>query len=123
MPSPKTIMQSSLSAIGKLLHLSNPEEAKATVEEMKGIIDDAVEFDKLAATAGWSKVNRFVMQHIDNSIIEATEKKYEPSIQAVLVTRWDAKRELWDGLIGYMQGVQKSRDAIVEEFKHGPRPE
>ena len=54
---------------------------------------------------------------VNSEIAAAAEKKYEPEMQQVHVIRWDAKRELLDNTIGYIEGMLKSRDEIIEQYK------
>ncbi len=92
-------------------------EPKATLEQMKEIVDTALEFDKLVVMPGWEKALKYCVAEVNSEIVEATKFKYEPNHMAVHVTRWDAKRELLDGLMGYIAAQQKSRDEIIEQMK------
>ena len=93
---------------------------KADLEQMKEIIDMALEFDKLVVMPGWEKALKYCVAEVNSEVAEATKYKYEPVRQSVHVTRWDAKRELLDGLMGYISKIQSDRDGIIEQIKtHG----
>jgi hypothetical protein len=94
--------------------------AKPDLEQMKEVIESAVEFDKLVVMSGWEKALKYCVAEVNSEVAEATKYKYEPIRQAVHVTRWDAKRELLDGLLGYISKIQRDRDDIIEQIKaHG----
>lgn len=84
---------------------------------MKEVVDAAESFDKLVLMPGWEKVLLFLANQVQKEISESTIYKYEPQRQQVHVIRWDAKRELLDDAIAYVQGTQDERDRIVSEFR------
>lgn len=92
---------------------------KPSIEQMKEVIDAAQDFDKLVVMPGWERACKFMVGEVNSEIAEATQYKYETSRQAVHVTRWDAKRELLDGLYGYINSMQRSRDEIVSQYRRG----
>lgn len=93
---------------------------KPDLEQMKEVIDAAKEFDSLVVMPGWEKALKYCVAEVNSEVAEATKYKYEPVRQAVHVTRWDAKRELLDGMLGYISKIQRDRDDIIEQVKnHG----
>lgn len=92
---------------------------KPSAEEMKEVIDAALDFDKIVVMPGFERCCKFLVAEVNREISEATQFKYEPDRQRVHVIRWDAKRELIDGMMGYINGMQRSRDEIVNQFRRG----
>lgn len=90
---------------------------KPSSEEMREVIDAALDFDKLVVMPGFERACKFLVAEVNREISEATQYKYEPERQRVHVIRWDAKRELVDGLMGMINSIQTSRDQIVEQYK------
>ncbi len=84
---------------------------------MKEVIDQAEEFDKLQVLPVWEKILRRLGSEVNGELIEATKFKYEPVRQTAHTVRWDAKRELLDNLLGWMESTQAERERIIEEFK------
>lgn len=84
---------------------------------MKDVIDQAEEFDRLQAQPVWEKVLRRMGNEVNGELVEATKYKYEPVRQTAHTVRWDAKRELLDNLLGWMESMQRERDRILEDFK------
>jgi hypothetical protein len=95
----------------------NKEPEKPLVEQLKEQIELAEEFDRLQAFSGWEKVLKFMAAEINGTLTEATRSEYDPAKQAVFVNQWNAKRELLDKTIAYMESAQNERDRIVEEYK------
>lgn len=87
------------------------------IEQMKKAIDTAMEFDKIVVMPGWEKAMKYCVAQVNSEIAEATKYKYEPTRQSVHVVRWDAKRELLDGLMGYIEASQRERDNLIEMMK------
>jgi len=94
-----------------------PEPEKPTLEQMKEVIDQAEEFDRLQALPVWEKMIKHLGMEVNAELIEATKYKYEPVRQTAHTVRWDAKRELLDNFLGWMESTQRERDRIVEEFR------
>lgn len=90
---------------------------KPSAEEMKEVIDAALDFDKIVAMPGFERACKFLVAEVNREIAEATQYKYEPDRQRVHVIRWDAKRELVDGMMGFITSMQRSRDEIVSQLK------
>jgi hypothetical protein len=90
---------------------------RPTVEQMRDVIDLADMFDKLQALAVWEKIVRQMGMEVNAELIEATKYKYEPVRQTAHTTRWDAKRELLDNLLGWIESTQAERARIIEDFK------
>jgi hypothetical protein len=101
--------------MNRLLKIREPE--KPLIEQLKEQIDLAEEFDRLQALSGWEKVARFMASEVNGELTEATRFKLDQEKQAIIVNRWDAKRELLDKTIAYMESAQRERDRIVEEYK------
>lgn len=74
-------------------------------------------FDRLVREPGWEKILRYMANAVQVDIASATQHQYEAERCRVMVIRWDSKRELLDGAIGYIESIQKSRDEIVAQFK------
>jgi hypothetical protein len=89
----------------------------STLDQMKEVIDLAGEFDRLQAIPVWEKI----VAHLGTSVVitldEAVKFKFEPERMTPYVIRWDAKRELVDNLLGWIEATQKERDRIIAEFK------
>lgn len=94
-----------------------PEPEKSLIEQLKEQIDLAEQFDTLQALPGWEKVLRFMGAQVNSTLAEATQAEYDPAKQAIFVNQWNAKRELLDKTIAYMESAQNERDRIVEEYK------
>lgn len=94
------------------------EDNRPTVEQMRDVIDLADLFDKLQALPVWEKIVRQMGIEVQAELIEATKFKYEPVRQVSHVTRWDAKRELLDNVLGWIDSTQAERNRIIEEFKN-----
>lgn len=94
-----------------------PPVEKSVFEQQKEIIDEAEEFDRLAALPAWSKALRRLAARVNNSIIEATEHKEDPAKMMWMVVRWDAQREMLDDLQAYINSIINERDRIVAEIK------
>ena len=90
---------------------------KPSAEEMKEVIDAALDFDKLVVMPGFERACKFLVAEVNREIAEATQFKYEPERQRVHVIRWDAKREMIDGMMGMISSIQRSRDEIVEQHR------
>lgn len=84
---------------------------------MKEVIELAEEFDRLQALPVWEKVIRQLGTEVQGELIEATKFKYEPVRQTAHTIRWDAKRELLDSLLGWIDSTQAERTRIIEEFR------
>lgn len=93
------------------------EQPKDTMEQMRDVIDLAVEFDKLQGLPVWAKVLERMGAEVNGELVEATKFKYEPVKQTTHTIRWDAKRELLDNTLGWIESTQRERDRIVNEFK------
>ncbi len=98
-----------------LRHKREPE--KPLLEQLKEQIDLAEEFDTLQSLSGWEKVARFMAAEVNATLVEATRAELDPARQAILVNQWNAKRQLLDKTIGYMESAQNERDRIVDEYK------
>lgn len=94
-----------------------PAPEKATYEQMQEVIDLAEEFDKLQHLPVWEKILRRQGAEVNSELVEATKYKYEPVRQTAHTVRWDAKREMLDNLLGWMESTQAERDRIIEEFR------
>jgi hypothetical protein len=90
---------------------------RTTLEEQKEIIDKAELFDKLSDHPGWEQVCRFMVAKVQTSIAEATKAPDLSKKQLALVLRWNAQRDLLDDTLGYIEGIRRSRDQIVEAYK------
>jgi hypothetical protein len=94
-----------------------PQPEQTTPEQMKEVIDLAEEFDRLQGLPVWEKIVRQMGMEVQTELIEATKFKYEPVRQVAHTTRWDAKRELLDNVLGWIESTQGERDRIIAEFK------
>lgn len=83
---------------------------------MKEQIELAERFDKLIYCPGWEDALKFLGNRVNNELLSATEKPYEPEMQRIHVVRWDSKRDLVDSLVSYIESTRRSRDEIVEQF-------
>jgi hypothetical protein len=92
-------------------------EEKPTLEQMKEVIDLADEFDKLQHLPVWEKILKHLGAEVNSELIEATKFRYEPVRQTAHTVRWDAKRELLDGMLGWIESTQNERERIIEEFR------
>lgn len=101
--------------------LRNPKPSgqadKPTYEQMKDVIELAEEFDRLQLLPVWEKVIRHLGMEVQGELIEATKFKYEPVRQTAHTVRWDAKRELVDSLLAWIDSTQAERTRITEEFR------
>src|SRR5271169_1951168 len=110
----KLKMNLSLNSLYRKLK-SEPE--KSLIEQLKEQIDLAQEFDTLQALPGWEKVAKFMAQEVHATLLEATRMEFDPAKQAIFVNKWNAKRELLDKAISFMESAQRERDRIIEEYK------
>ena len=88
-----------------------------TLEQIREVIELAEQFDKLQAMPGWEKVLKYLAGEVNGELTSVTGRKKNPRLQQVFVIRWDAKRELLDNLLGWIDGQQAERDRIVAEVK------
>lgn len=95
-----------------------PQQEKPTIEQMKEVIDLAEEFDRLQVLPVWEKLVRHMGGEVQGELLEATKFKYEPTRQTAHTIRWDAKRELLDSLLGWIESTQAERTRIVDEFRN-----
>lgn len=93
------------------------QREKTTAEQLKEVIETAEQFDALQRMAGWEKILLHFGTEVQGELLESTKYKYEPERQRVHVIRWDAKRELLDSAIGYIESLQGERDRILAEYK------
>lgn len=84
---------------------------------MKDVIDLAEEFDRLQALPVWEKVVKQMAIEVQTELVEATKYRYEPVRQTAHTVRWDAKRELLDNVLGWIEATQTERTRIIDEFK------
>lgn len=91
---------------------------KRSLEDMKDVIDAAEDFDKLVVMPGFERVCKHLVASVNAEISEATQYKYEPERQRVHVIRWDAKRELVDSMMSYVDSMQRTRDEVVEQYRN-----
>lgn len=100
------------------LFLRREAPAEKTIwEQQKEVIDLAEEFDRLTALPAWEKALRFMAEGVNGNLVEATKYKKNPRLMAVYVTRWDARREALDDLVGWINNTLTERDRIVEDYK------
>jgi len=90
---------------------------RPTYEQMRDVIELAEEFDRLQGTPVWEKILKKLGAEVNGELVEATKFKYEPQRQVTHTVRWDAKREMLDGILGWMESMQRERDRIIEEFR------
>jgi hypothetical protein len=93
------------------------EPEKPLLEQLKEQIDLAEEFDRLQAFPAWEKVLRYMGTEVNSELTEATRYKYDPVKQQVHVIGWNAKRELLDKTLAFMESAQNERDRIIEEYR------
>lgn len=93
------------------------EPEKPTYEQMREQIELAEMFDHLQRLPVWEAIIRRLGAEVNSELVEAAKYKYEPTRQSAHTIRWDAKRELLDGLLGWMESVQAERERIIEDFK------
>lgn len=105
------------SMIRERLKPRTPDPERSTPEQMKEVIDLAEEFDRLQGLPIWERILRQMAMEVQAELIEATKFKYEPNRQTAHTVRWDAKRELLDNLIHWIDSTQNERQRIVDEFK------
>lgn len=111
-------MQKANNFVGRMFAGRKPlEPEKPLLEQLKEQIDLAQEFDTLQSLPAWEKILRYVGAEVNSELMDATRNKLDPKIQAVYVTRWDAKREIVDKMLGYIESAQRERDRIVEEYR------
>lgn len=91
---------------------------KRSIDEMKEVIDAAADFDKLVVMPGFERICKHLVASVNAEISEATQYKYEPERQRVHVIRWDAKRETVDGMMAFIDSMQRTRDEVVEQYKN-----
>jgi len=96
-----------------------PEDTRSTVDQMKEVTDLAAEFDRLQRMPVWEQILKRLGAEVNGELVEATKFKYDPARQVTHTVRWDAKRELLDGLLGWMDATQRERDRIKEEKLDG----
>jgi len=104
-------------SLNSLYRKLKSEPEKSLVEQLKEQIDLAQEFDTLQALPGWEKVAKFMAQEVHATLLEATRMEFDPAKQAIFVNKWNAKRELLDKAISFMESAQRERDRIIEEYK------
>jgi hypothetical protein len=90
---------------------------ESTAEQMKEIIDLAEQFDRLQSVPGWEKVIKWLGSEVIGELSDAAKYKFDPVKRLTHVDYWNAKREMLDGLLGWMDSTQKERDRIVEEYR------
>jgi hypothetical protein len=121
-------MDSPKQAIKEFLRWIRPQQAEVAeqteeqikqknLEQEKEILELAVFFDRLTNEPGWEKALLYMAKDVNNQLYEATNKKYEREIRLMLCDMWQAKRELLDGLQGYIDSILKSRDDILGQVK------
>lgn len=86
-------------------------------EQEKEILELAALFDRLTKEPGWEKALLFMAKDVNNQLYEATNKKYERDHRLMLCDMWQAKRELLDGVQGYIDSILKSRDDILSQIR------
>lgn len=94
-----------------------PPAERPTYEQMREQIELAERFDKLQGLPVWESIVKRMGGNVNGELAEAAKFRYEPVRQTAHVVRWDAKRELLDDLLGWMDGVQSERDRIIDEFR------
>jgi hypothetical protein len=104
----------------QLVSRTKPQADQAqttTVEQMKEVVDLASEFDRLQGLPVWEKIIVHMGTVVQGELVEATKYRYEPTRQVTHTVRWDAKRELLDNVLGWIEATQRERDRIIAEFK------
>ena len=97
--------------------LRKPEPEKPLLEQLKEQIDLAEEFDRLIAFSGWEKVLKFMAAEVNGTLTEATRSEFDPQKQAIFVNQWNAKRELLDKTLAWIETIQKERDRLVADYR------
>lgn len=95
--------------------LFSPEQS--TEEQLRQVIKKAEEFDKLVALPGWEDVLRHMGSEVNGELIEGCNKKYDRESRLMHCDMWQAKRELLDSTLAYIESMQAERDRILEQFK------
>lgn len=95
------------------------EPEQPTLEQIRQVIEQAEKFDKLQAMPGWEDILKFLAAEVNGTLTEAAGMKRKPILQKTFVVRWDAKRELLDNMLGWIDQQQAERDRIVEEARRG----
>lgn len=92
------------------------QHEQTILEEQNRIIELAGKFDALVVASGWNTIVEHLSDHVNNSIAEAaTADPLNPQQQTLHVLRWNAKRELLDSALNYINETRKERDRILEE--------
>jgi hypothetical protein len=94
-----------------------PAPEKATWEQMKDVVDQAEEFDRLQALPVWEKILGRLALGMNAELVEASNKKYDRELRMMHCDMYHAKREALDDLQGWIEATQRERDRIIEEFK------
>jgi len=98
--------------------LPKPEQRneKSTVDQMKEVIELAEGFDRLQALPVWEQIVLHLGKSVTAELMDATKFKFEPARAQVHTIRWDAKREVVDDLLGWIEATQNERARLIEEF-------
>lgn len=91
---------------------------RSTVEEQKEIIDKAEKLDQVIDLPGWEEICRYMVSEVQANISQATRLPNLSKRQQAEVIRWNAKRELLDGTLGWIESIRRSRDEIVEQYRN-----
>ena len=108
--------------IKQRLNLKSPPESQ---QEQEAIVKRASKFDQLVADPGWLEIQDFYAAEINNAIlIAANDDPEKAEVNRLHVVRWNAKRELNDAAIHYIEETRRLRDEIVnppkeENYVHG----
>ena len=102
--------------VGRNTTTSAPNQ-KTDVESMKEIVELAEQFDEVIDRPGYRKILEFMAKEVTQAISDATTYMYEPDRARIQVCIWNAKRDLLDSAMAYVQGIRNSRDEIVSQFK------
>jgi|SRR5215831_20191420 len=97
----------------------SPPDNRSTAEQMREVIELAEQFDRLQQLPVWETILKHLAAEVNGELVEATKYRYEPARQVTHTVRWDAKRELLDGLLGWMEATQRERNRIKEEKLDG----
>lgn len=81
------------------------------------MIEKAEMFDRLVREPGWEDALRYMANMVQVEIASATQHQFEAELCRVYCMRWNAKRDLLDGVVGYIESIQRSRDEIVDQFR------
>ena len=92
-------------------------QQQTALEQTKELIEQAERFDRLIREPGWEDVLKFMANSVQVEIASATQHKYEAEVCRVMCICWNSKRELLDSTLGYIEGIQKSRDEIVAQYR------